>query len=63
MKLLAYIIRNKKRIQLGSPTETILFYINNIIVPQSKIIYEIYSKNKDIDGFLYITYTKESTFG
>lgn len=53
----------RKNIKTVTSDETILFYINDIMVPPSQIIDNIYIKYKDDDGFLYITYTKESTFG
>ncbi len=38
-------------------------YINNIIPPNNNFIGEIYNDLKDEDGFLYITYSSENTFG
>ena len=55
-----YIIR--KRIQLGS-NEALFILVNKSLVPNNKGIYDIYVDNKDADGYLYITYTSENTFG
>ena len=52
----------RKRIKLDS-TQTIFITINNGLVPGNKHLSEIYSESKDEDGFLYITYTNENTFG
>ena len=37
--------------------------INNMIIPAKSTLSEIYDSNKDDDGFLYIIYTSENTFG
>ena len=55
-----YIIR--KRIQLDK-NQALFILINNKLVPADKILQTIYEKNKDPDGFLYIVYTTENTFG
>ena len=55
-----YVIR--KRIKLDS-TEALFVFVNNILCNNALNINEIYNKYKDKDGFLYITYTSENTFG
>lgn len=46
------------------PSEKALFmFINNKIYPITSLIGNIYDENKDSDGFLYITYCQENTFG
>lgn len=55
-----YIIR--KRIKI-SPEKAIFTFINGKLEPTSKLISTIYDENKDKDGFLYISYTGENTFG
>jgi len=55
-----YVIR--KRIKL-KPEEALFIMINNKIVPGKFTLSEVYEDNKDEDGFLYITYTSENTFG
>lgn len=52
----------RKRIHF--PAEKALFmFINNKIYPITSMIGPVYDTNKDTDGFLYITYCQESTFG
>lgn len=55
-----YVIR--KRIQLQS-TEAIFVFINNTLPKTSDLIKTVYNENKDADGFLYLTYSGENTFG
>ena len=52
----------RRRIKL-TPEQSIYLFSNGNLPPTSKLISEIYEINKDTDGFLYITYTGESTFG
>lgn len=52
----------RKRIHF--PSEKALFmFINNRLFPITSMIGQIYDDNKDSDGFLYITYCQENTFG
>jgi GABA(A) receptor-associated protein len=52
----------RKRVRF--PAEKALFiFINNKIYPITSLVGAIYDTNKDADGFLYITYCQESTFG
>lgn len=55
-----YVIR--KRMVLP-PEKALFIFINNTLPLASQYMKEIYSKYRDMDGFLYITYTGESTFG
>jgi len=55
-----YVIR--KRIKL-SPEQAIFVFVNNTLPPASALMAQIYKDNKDEDGFLYVTYSGESTFG
>jgi GABA(A) receptor-associated protein len=55
-----YIIR--KRMSMSSEKALFLF-INGKIPSSSKILNNIYNEDKDKDGFLYINYTSENTFG
>lgn len=57
---LLYVIR--KRIHL-TPQQAIFFYINNTLPSSSTTIETLYKNYKDEDGFLYIRYTGENTFG
>lgn len=52
----------RKRIKL--PAEKALFvFVNNIFPPQAAFLSSIYDTYKDEDGFLYVTYSGENTFG
>ena len=52
----------RKRVHF--PAEKALFmFINNKIYPITSLVGAIYDTNKDADGFLYVTYCQESTFG
>lgn len=55
-----YIIRKRIKIE---PEKAIYIFINNKIAAGSQILIDIYDNNKDKDGFLYVYYTGESTFG
>ena len=55
-----YVIR--KRIKLDS-NQALFVTINGILEGSSTIISNLYETHKDDDGFLYILYTSENTFG
>jgi len=55
-----YVIR--KRIKLES-NQALFILINNNLLTSSKLIEDVYENNKDKDGFLYVTYCSENTFG
>jgi GABA(A) receptor-associated protein len=52
----------RKRIKFP-PEKAIFMFINNKIYPITSDIGTIYDTNKDPDGFLYVTYCQENTFG
>ena len=56
-----YVIR--KRIKVTPDKSIYLFVGNGSLVPSSLTIGQVYSESKDNDGFLYIKYCGESTFG
>ena len=56
-----YVIR--KRLNLSSEKSIYLFINNKIMPTTSALLGVIYEKYKDEDGFLYISYGGESTFG
>jgi len=56
-----YILR--KRIDLTAEKAIFLFTEKNIIPPTASIISEIYEQYKNDDGFLYLIYAGENTFG
>ena len=55
-----YVIR--KRVELSSE-KAIFIYVDNVLPPTGEILSSVYEEEKDEDGFLYITYSGETTFG
>jgi len=55
-----YVIR--KRIKLA-PDAAIFIFVNNTLPPAAELMSKIYKDQADEDGFLYVTYSGESTFG
>jgi GABA(A) receptor-associated protein len=60
MNQFVYVIR--KRIKL-EPSQSIFLMVNGQLCPSNMPISSIYEDLSDEDGFLYITYTSENTFG
>lgn len=56
-----YVIR--KRIKLKSEKSLYLFINDTVIAHSAGLIASYYEKYKDEDGFLYISYSGETTFG
>jgi GABA(A) receptor-associated protein len=52
----------RKRLVLKQE-EALYLFCGNTIPTQTNSLNEIYKKNKDEDGFLYLTYSTENTFG
>jgi GABA(A) receptor-associated protein len=55
-----YVIR--KRINL-EPEKALFLFINNTLPPIAAMISQIYEQHKNEDGFLYVLYSGENTFG
>ena len=55
-----YVIR--KRVEL-TPEKALFCFVNNSLIATGSMMSEVYHSNKDKDGFLYITYSGENTFG
>jgi len=55
-----YVIRKRIKLQ---PEKAIFIFVNNTIPPTGALMSQIYKEQKDHDGFLYVTYSGESTFG
>tara|TARA_Y100000287_G_C14104926_1_gene297082 strand:+ start:241 stop:621 length:381 start_codon:yes stop_codon:yes gene_type:complete len=62
MTLTQFIYTIRKRIKLDS-SKALFFFINNTVPKNSAPLGELYNLHKDKDGFLYITYNSENTFG
>lgn len=43
--------------------QAIFTFVNNVLPPTSASMATIYNEQKDDDGFLYVTYSGENTFG
>lgn len=57
---LMYVIR--KRIHL-SPEKAIFLFVNNVLPPTAALLSNVYAEHVEEDGFLYVLYSGESTFG
>ncbi|KAL1194672.1 Autophagy-related protein 8f [Cardamine amara subsp. amara] len=55
-----YVIR--KRIKL-SAEKAIFIFVDNVLPPTGALMSSVYEEKKDDDGFLYVTYSGENTFG
>ncbi|GAA5821798.1 hypothetical protein JCM10212_005333 [Sporobolomyces blumeae] len=55
-----YVIR--KRIKLA-PEKAIFIFVDEVLPPTAALMSQIYDEHKDEDGFLYVTYSGENTFG
>lgn len=52
----------RQRIQL-SPEKAIFLFVGKVLPQSSANISEIYEEHKDPDGFLYVCFSGENTFG
>ena len=52
----------RKRIHL-EPATALFILINGNLINGTKIMDNIFNEHKKEDGFLYVTYTSENTFG
>jgi len=55
-----YVIR--KRVKM-TPEKAIFIFVNGVLPPTSALMSQIYKEHANEDGFLYVTYSGESTFG
>ncbi|ODV91149.1 hypothetical protein CANCADRAFT_25107 [Tortispora caseinolytica NRRL Y-17796] len=55
-----YVVR--RRIKLPSD-KAIFIFVNDMLPPTAALMNSIYDEHKDKDGFLYMTYSGENTFG
>jgi GABA(A) receptor-associated protein len=55
-----YVVRKKIKLNSG---QALFFFCNNLLIPNTANLQDIYNKNKCENGFLYIEYSSESTFG
>lgn len=52
----------RKRLRL-SPEKAIFLFVNNKLPASSLLMSQVYIEHKASDGFLYIVYSSENTFG
>jgi GABA(A) receptor-associated protein len=52
----------RKRLKLP-PEKAIFLFVNDTFPATSSLIGDIYYRHKDKDGYLYISYSQENTFG
>ena len=62
MNMAQFLFVIRKRIKINSST-SLFIIVDNGLVGSSINISSIYEDKKDNDGFLYVTYTTENTFG
>jgi len=55
-----YVIRKRMKMP---PEKAIFVFVNNQIPLQSSLMSSVYDEYKDKDGFLYMLYASENTFG
>ncbi|KAK2076625.1 ubiquitin-like protein atg8 [Prototheca wickerhamii] len=55
-----YVIR--KRIKV-SPEKAIFMFVGKVLPQTAALMTDVYEEHKDVDEFLYITYSGENTFG
>jgi len=55
-----YVIRSRIKVD---PNTNIFIFVNNVLPPTAALMSALYEEQKDEDGFLYITYSGENTFG
>ena len=55
-----YVVRKRLRI---NPEKAIFLFIGGVLPPTSAQVGAVYEEKKSADGFLYVTYDSETTFG
>lgn len=60
----SFTLEIRRNMESLDPKLALFYFVSgNIIPPSGSTMSEIYRKYKSVDGFLYITYTSENTFG
>ena len=60
MSQLMVVIRKKINID---DKVALFFFVNNKLIPNTTVLSSIYDSDKESDGFLYVEFTEENTFG
>eukprot|EP01130_Rhizamoeba_saxonica_P001554 TRINITY_DN113_c0_g1_i1.p1 TRINITY_DN113_c0_g1~~TRINITY_DN113_c0_g1_i1.p1 ORF type:complete len:120 (-),score=26.26 TRINITY_DN113_c0_g1_i1:34-393(-) len=53
----------RKHMHELNPEKAIFLFVDDVLPSQAALVCQIYEKHRDEDGFLYITYSGENTFG
>ena len=53
----------RKRLNVDPHISIFFFVDGNVLIPTWKFFYHLYDEYKDKDGFLYVIYSGENTFG
>ncbi len=62
MKVSEFMVVLRKRIEVKS-FQAIFIFVKNILPPNTCTFDDLYREHKDDDGMLYMTWSRESTFG
>jgi GABA(A) receptor-associated protein len=57
-----FVLVVRKRVML-EPEKAIFLFVGDSVPPNGAHMSDLYAKNKDEDGFLYVKYSGENTFG
>ena len=64
LKVGQFLFLIRKKLEIKDPSIALFFFFENGIIPNSLSMFmEIYDDNKNADGFLYMKYGGENTFG
>jgi len=58
-----FVYEIRKHMPALKAEDSIFLFVNDVLPPSAALVSTIYEKHKDEDGFLYITYSGENTFG
>tara|TARA_B110001452_G_C15214914_1_gene421365 strand:+ start:616 stop:960 length:345 start_codon:yes stop_codon:yes gene_type:complete len=60
MAQLSFVVRKRLQMQAG---DALFLMVNKTLCTSTATIGRMYDAHRDTDGFLYVTYTMENTFG
>jgi len=63
LQLSKFVIEIRKHMEDHDQKKAIFLFVNDNLPQTSAMVSEIYEKYQDEDGFLYLTYSGENTFG
>lgn len=58
----AFTVSIRRRLSLGSE-KSIFIFVNGIVANSNALMSDLYNTYKEEDGFLYVTYSGENTYG